>query len=193
MQYYYTTQYNAEILEKAIKEQSYGSKYHSITGLGNQLTLNFASELSAEDKDHLDNLVFDHGANFLSSFDYIFQTTANTQEQNINFGKQLLHDWMRKNTLEGMNVKQSLWVFSRFEQFTISCDFGEKHVDLFKMFQSGALPTVYYCILQVQPDTMTEDYHWLTQERLDWVKEKIEAHLGNGMATHIQSLNNSSN
>jgi hypothetical protein len=193
MQYYYTTQYNAEILEKAIKEQSYGSEYQSITGLGNQLALIFENELSTEDKDHLDNLVSDHGANFLSSFDYILQTTANTQEQNINFGKQLLHDWMRRNTLEGINIMQSLWVFSRFEEFTVSCDFGQKHVDLFKMFQSGALPTVYYCLLQVEPDPMTEDYHWLTAERLEWVKEKVEAYLGNGTITYIQSLNNTSN
>jgi hypothetical protein len=81
-----------------------------------------------------------------------------------------------------------LWVFSRFEEFQISAAFGTKHVDIFKMFYSGAIPTVYYCILRVAPDPMTESYHWLTQARLDWVKGKLEEYLGAGMSAYIQSL-----
>lgn len=191
MNYTYNTQFNAAILEKQIKEQSYGNLYLALWGLGNQLYLEFTEGLSSEQKEHLDNLVEDHANTFQSSFDYVFQASVATQEQNIDFGRTLLHDWMRKNTLEGMSVYQSLWVFARFEEFKIDTVFGEKRVDLFKMFQSGAIPTVYYCILQVTPDPMTESHHWLTQERIDWAKEKIEQYMGPGMTSYIQSLLNS--
>jgi len=188
MQYTYTTQYNAPILESAVKAQTYGQYYSSLCGLGNQLELHFTQALSNEDKTHLDSVVSDHANNFQTSFDYNFLASVNTQEQNINFGRGLLHDWMRRNTLEGMSVNQSLHVFSRFEDFYVDFGYGPKKVDLFKMFQSGAIPTVYFCILQVAPDSMLETYHWLTQARLDWVKERLEDYLGAGMTGYIQSI-----
>jgi hypothetical protein len=183
--------FDLSVLHELLKAE-FGENFNFLLQENANLKI-YYQNLSPSQEVQLEQLVSNHLDNFGSTFDFTFLATRNSQQQNITFSQNLLQDWMRKNTLEGINIMQSLWVFSRFEQFIVSCDFGQKHVDLFKMFQSGALPTVYYCILQVQPDTMTEDYHWLTQERLDWVKEKIEAHLGNGMATHIQSLNNSSN
>jgi hypothetical protein len=188
MIYTYTTQYNAMILQSAIKSQTYGSLYSSLCGLGNQLELHFTQALSETDKQHLDNLIAQHGGTFQSSFDYMFQASINSQEQNINFGRTLLHDWMRRNTLEGMNISQSLHVFSRFEDFYVNFGNGPKKVDLFKMFYSGAIPTIYFSLLQVAPDSMVESYHWLTQERLDWVKNQVANYLGANMVAYIHSI-----
>jgi hypothetical protein len=110
------------------------------------------------------------------------------QESAIKFTNKLLRDWMRKNTIEGMNIAQSLWIFSRFEEYTIQIAGQTKTVDLFKMFASGAIPTLYYCLLKVQPDPMTESYHWLTQERLDWVKNEVENWLGPQTTNFIKSM-----
>jgi hypothetical protein len=140
------------------------------------------------EEQELDVLISNHSTSFQTDFNYLMSVSEKTQEQNINFGRTLLHDFMRKNIIEGMNIKQSLWVFARFEEFTISCDFGSKRVDFFKMFQSGAIPTAYYCLSQVAPDTMTETYHWLNQERLDWIKVQIQGYLGPGMVAYIDSL-----
>lgn len=134
------------------------------------------------------DIINNHLNSYNSTFDYIFESTKNSQQQNINFGQTLLHDWMRKNIIEGMSVLQSVWVFSRFETFEVNAGFGNARVDLFKMFQSGAIPTVYLCLLQVQPDDMTQPHHWLTQVRIDWVKEQIEAYIGPSMANYIQTL-----
>lgn len=118
----------------------------------------------------------------------IMQITSSEQESAIVFSHKLLRDWMRKNTIEGMTIEQSLWVFSRFEDFTIEINGTNKKVDLFKMFQSGALPTLYYCLLKIEPDPMTESFHWITQPRIDWVKNEIATWLGNSMASYIGSL-----
>jgi hypothetical protein len=162
--------------------------YTHVSYFGQDLQVYFSESLGIEDKESLDVLIQDHSLNHTSTFDYNFESSKVSQEQNIHFGQSLLHDWMRRNTLEGMSVNQSLWVFSRFEEFTVNAIFGTKHVDLFKMFQSGAIPTVYYCILRVTPDDMTQSYHWLTQERINWVKERLENFLGAGMVAYIQSL-----
>lgn len=110
------------------------------------------------------------------------------QESAIMFSKKLLSDWMRKNTLEGMTIQQSLWVFSRIEDFSILIDGTNKKVDLFKMFQSGAIHTLYYCILRFTADDMSKPYHWVTQERINWVKAKIEEYLGAPTCAYIQTL-----
>lgn len=114
--------------------------------------------------------------------------TDSDQSAAITFSHKLLRDWMRRNTVEGMTIQQSLWVFSRFEEFAIEINGVSKKVDMFKMFQSGALPTLYYCLLKIQPDPMTESFHWVTQSRIDWVKNEISAWLGTGMTGYIQSL-----
>jgi hypothetical protein len=118
----------------------------------------------------------------------LFESTRSDQDAAIEFGQQLLKDWMRQNTLEGMNIKQSLWMFARFESIIITFPWGAAEVDIFKMFQSGAIPTLYYVLLRLQPDAMTLPHHWLTQARIDWVKTRVESYLGAPVCSYIQTL-----
>jgi hypothetical protein len=186
MNFTITGSLNTDILHSQLKALL-GGKFYGLSQSNNTISLN-TDILTEQEQDGAAAVINAHFSTAHTTFDFIFEASKQTQQANISFGQNLLHDWMRKNVLEGMSIKQSLWVFARFEDFKINCDFGEKHVDLFKMFQSGAIPTVYFCILQIQPDDMTQPYHWLTQERLDWVKEKIELHIGQGMASYVQSL-----
>jgi hypothetical protein len=189
MEYSYSINpFNLNILNKQIEQSNLSQGFHGSRYDGVNVVLCFSGSLSSQQQLDLDSLVESHSSGLNSNFDYLFESSANSQESDIGFSRQLLHDWMRKNKLEGMSINQSLWVFSRFEEFEINAVFGAKHVDIFKMFYSGAIPTVYYCILRVAPDPMTESYHWLTQARLDWVKGKLEEYLGAGMSAYIQSL-----
>jgi hypothetical protein len=56
------------------------------------------------------------------------------------------------------------------------------------MFYAGAIPTVYYTILRVVPDDMTQSYHWLNQARLDWVKDRIKEYLSPQMISYLENL-----
>ena len=119
----------------------------------------------------------------------ILETTKTDQDMDVLFTRQLLFDWMRKNAKEdGMNIYQSLWVFARFERFQMTMPWGTDHYDLFKLFHSGAVPTLYYCLCRVQADDMSESYHWLTQERIDWFKSRIADHISPTMANYLASL-----
>jgi hypothetical protein len=118
----------------------------------------------------------------------VLEATRPDQDAAVDFSTQLLRDWMRQNTIDGMNIYQSLWMFSRFESLQIQFPWGPAHVDLFKMFQSGAVPTLYYVLLRTQPDVMDQPQHWLTQARIDWVKSRVAEYLGPQVAAAIQSL-----
>ena len=118
----------------------------------------------------------------------IVNATDSDQKAAMEFSQNLLREWMRRNSIEGMNIPQSIWVFSRFEEFTLPIDGQDRHIDIFKMFQSGALPTLYYCLLRIVPDDMSKSYHWVTQARIDWVKTKIAEFIGSQTAGYIQTL-----
>jgi hypothetical protein len=186
---------NVEILENTLRSGSFSAYYQYLTSLKSSgvytLDLYFSDTLvfTPELETELSNIIATHQTTAPSSFDYLFNfASKNTQEANIQFGTNLLFDWMRRNTLEGMTVEQSLWMFSRFEDFYVSTGNFNKRVDIFKMFTAGAIPTVFYCLLKVEPDDMTQPYHWLTEVRMGWVIERVEAYLGAGMAGYIRSL-----
>ena len=118
----------------------------------------------------------------------LMQASDSDQEAALKFTQKLLRDWMRRNTIEGMTIQQSLWVFARFEEFKITIDGMEKKIDLFKMFQAGAIPTLYYNLLRIVPDDFTKPYHWITQQRINWILEQIENHIGTQMSQYIRGL-----
>jgi hypothetical protein len=179
---------NLDLLNKDFKASALAAKYVTASKLGTTLYVQFTEALTQGEEETATTVVTTHSANFTSSFDYQFITSQYSQSENIAFGQKLLQDWMRKNTLEGMSVRQSLWVFSRFETFELVMTFGTKKFDIFKMFYAGALPTLYYCLLRITPDDMTESYHWVNSDRLNWVKARLEEKLGAGMTAYIQSL-----
>jgi hypothetical protein len=180
------------ILDEQLRGLSSSAKYHHIDSVlvegSYNISIHYTDSLSTLEVEEIDQLVTEHQTNTPTSFDFILEVSRTNQQDAIAFGQGLLHDWMRKNVIEGMSIKQSLWVFSRFEDFHVTCDFGSRKVDIFKMFQSGAMPTVYYCLLQVIPDPMTENYHWVTEARMEWILLRIRAHIGEGMASYVESL-----
>jgi len=182
------TSFNSDLLDKELKESSLGLKVSGLSFTGSTIAVHCILELTAQEHLDLTDLLDSHTLNHASSFDHQMIVSKESQIANVNFGQALLNDWIRKNTLEGMSVYQSLWVFSRFEEFEVTTVFGTKKIDLFKVFQAGAIPTLYYCILQIQPDSMLETYHWVTQARIDWIKERVEEYLGAGTVGYIQGL-----
>lgn len=112
------------------------------------------------------------------------------QEAAINYCREVYREMIIRNVKDGINIMQSTYLFSRFEQYeyTIPGTNQTIKVDLFKLLETGAIPTLYYHLLRVQPDDMTQPYHFLTQERLNWLKSKFREWLGNETASYIESL-----
>ena len=194
-EYSYTqaTFLHADTLDHKIKESALAANYTGLHSEGLSVTLEFSVALTAQEEADLNTLVTDHDNNGSTDQYYQLMNSQASQAASIAFGDKLMHDWMRQNQIEGITIEQSAWVFSRFEEYQVNFGAGLKHIDMFKLFLSGAIPTAYYAILGVAPDDMTQSYHWLTQARLDWVKSQIEAYLGAGMVAYIQNLYNTHN
>jgi len=188
-EYNYTLSFlHVETLDHTIKESAISANFQGISALNLDAKILFAFDLSVTDKAILDGIIADHELNGSTDIFYQLQASQSSQALSVAFGETLLMDWMRYNTLEGMSIEQSLWVFSRFEDYHVEFGNGPKKIDLFKLFTSGALPTAYYCLLGVALDDMTETYHWLNATRMDWVKSRIEARLGAGYVAYVQGL-----
>lgn len=189
-EYNYTlaTFLHAETLDHKIQESTLATNYAGLSSEGMDVIVRFSVALTAQEQTDLNTLVSDHDNNGSTDQYYQLMNSQSSQAASISFGDKLMHDWMRQNQLEGITIEQSAWVFSRFEEYQVNFGAGLKHIDMFKLFASGAIPTAYYAILGVAPDDMTQSYHWLTQARLDWVKSQMEDYLGAGMAAYIQNL-----
>lgn len=186
MQYNYTkSDFNLSVLHKEIASSAIGQNFVGASSLGTEITVKYTTALDQAQKTQLDSLIAAHSP---SSFDYQFEVSRENQEAAIEYGSRVIKDWMRKNSLEGISIVQSLWVFSRLEEISVGFPFGTKHVDIFKMLQGGALASSYYCLLAVAPDDMTQPYHWVTSDRLNWMKQELAIYLGPGQVNYIEGL-----
>ena len=121
---------------------------------------------------------------------FILNEFLSQQEAAITYCKSVYREMVIRNVQDGINIIQSTYLFSRFEQYEYTIPGTDKtvKVDLFKLFETGAIPTLYYHLLRVQPDDMTQPYHFLTEERLNWLRQKFRDWLGHETAAYIESL-----
>jgi len=63
----------------------------------------------------------------------------------------------------------SLWIHDRLRAATVEINGMTFTVDCFNLVISGDLETAIVVLQHLEPDAMTEPYHWLTRERLDQV------------------------
>lgn len=105
----------------------------------------------------------------------------NTVQQNKTFADELMQRLKEKNILEGLSsIDQSAWVHHRLRKlsFTLSDGVTQVYLDLMNLVVSGDIETAEQALGQMTPDDMTEAYHWMTQARIDWIRNEIRTYLG---------------
>lgn len=101
--------------------------------------------------------------------------------ENKMFADNLMQRLKEKNMQEGLSsIDQSAWVHHRMRKidFTLSDTTTVIQIDLMNLIISGDIETAEYVLGQLAPDDMTQSYHWLTQTRIDWIRNEIRAYLG---------------
>ena len=97
-----------------------------------------------------------------------------------------------QNIQNDATLAQSLWIHTRLRKLEITP--LQAHADAFPALQpvvgvtlvidlmnlviSGDLETAYATLLCTTPDPMTEEYHVLDQDLIDWIKNEIAVYLG---------------
>lgn len=113
--------------------------------------------------------------------DYTQLYVKNTVKENKEFADQMMQRLKEKNILEGLSsIDQSAWVHHRMRKvdYTLSDNTTIVQLDVMNMVVTGDIETAEHALGQMVPDDMTESYHWLTQTRIDWIRNEIRSYLG---------------
>lgn len=98
------------------------------------------------------------------------------------------------NKSEGVNLGQALWIHSRFRALpvTVTSEIAAMlpgsgldvligvsiAIDLMNLIISGDLECAYAILMACDRDDMTQAYHWLNNDRLNWIRHEIGVYLG---------------
>lgn len=108
----------------------------------------------------------------------VFLSAMAENEEKILAGKRVLIRFKLKNLSEGINWPQAVWLHSRVKDWDVSVHgVGVFKVDLYNVLNSGDLESAVYMILSGVPDDMTQPYHWVTFDRMQWVAKEIQKEL----------------
>lgn len=99
-------------------------------------------------------------------------------QSDIDFSKSLAAEFKQKNKDEEINIMQAMWVNHRFRAWTYTYNLVTYTVSIQQALISGDVQTAYVALISGTPDSMLLPYHWLNQDRIDWLANQMKAHLG---------------
>lgn len=126
------------------------------------------------DEEGLDDLVNNHSPN------HIVITLKKTVKENKEFSDQLMQALKEKNLIEGLSsIDQAAWVHHKLRKvdYTLSDEETVVQIDVLNLVISGDIETADQVLSQIVPDDMSEPYHWLSQERINWIRNQIRGFL----------------
>lgn len=95
------------------------------------------------------------------------------------YAEDLLERFKKKNISEGINVLQAINMHAKVRALPVTFMGHSMTVDLLNCAISGdievAVLTLLYC---TDIDDMTQPYHWLNQERVNWLVADMKGYLG---------------
>ena len=87
-----------------------------------------------------------------------------------------------RNIVSGINVVQALWLHHRTRawEVTLPPQYGgfQYTVDILNMAVSGDLETAYFALRYGTLDDMSQPYHCINQNMIDWFKNELKGYLG---------------
>lgn len=160
-------QLKAQIEETASVENFYGLSQTTTTVevLGDSLL----------DETSLDAVIAAHIPDTVTPY------VAKTVQESKIFADDLMQRMKQKNILEGLSdLEQAAWVHHRLRKVpvTLSDETTVLEIDVMNLVISGDMETADMVLGQMIADDMTKTYHWLNQERIDWIRNEIRTYLG---------------
>jgi hypothetical protein len=100
-------------------------------------------------------------------------------EADVQFAKNLFMEFKQKNKDEGINGAQALWLHNRVRALEVNFPGMPSTIqDIINMGASGDIQTACLCLMFCTPDDMSQPYHWLSAERVNWLISAMKNHLG---------------
>lgn len=161
------------VLTESIENSTIESELQNIVQVIDGFVIVFSMPLSPTDLTTLNSLVASHFPATL--------VVSKSVKQNKEFADDMMQRLKEKNILEGLDsIDKSAWVHHRMRKvdYTLSDTTTVAQLDVMNLVVTGDIETAEQALGQMSPDDMTKDYHWLTQERIDWIRNEIRNYLG---------------
>ncbi len=94
------------------------------------------------------------------------------------YADDLLERFKNKNIVEGINAVQGMWMHSRMRAVSFTFYGLPVIVDILNMAVSGDVELACLALMYTTPDDGSAAYHWLTQERINWIVADMKGFLG---------------
>lgn len=94
------------------------------------------------------------------------------------FCEDLIERLKKKNIQEGINVMQAMWMHHRMRALDVNYMGVPMTVDILNMVISGDVEVATLSLQNSVADDMSQPYHWLGQERIDWIILELKKFLG---------------
>lgn len=95
------------------------------------------------------------------------------------FCRKIMVYFKMQNLLAGLNASQGLYVHSRLRRIVFTYSDGVVYnIDLLNLVVSGDLELAYIVLSYMTPDDGSQPYHWLTSDKINYLRTEIAKYLG---------------
>lgn len=101
-----------------------------------------------------------------------------TIEQRIQWAKDMLQRFKKRNISLGINGMQALWLHHRMRALDINFNGVAMTEDLINMAAAGDIETSCLALIYSTPDDGSQAYHWYTAETRQWLIDEMKSYLG---------------
>jgi hypothetical protein len=121
---------------------------------------------------------------YLSNSSYLADLQARRE-----FGSKLMLAFKQKNIAEGIQWYQALYLHGRMREWQVTMPSAlltamggvpdpNIRVDMVNIIVAGDIETASLALTYGTADAMTSPFHWISQERMDWMNTQLKAWLG---------------
>lgn len=101
-----------------------------------------------------------------------------TIEQRIQWAKDMLQRFKKRNITLGINGMQALWLHHRMRALEITFNGVSMTEDLINMAAAGDIETSCLALMYATPDDGSQPYHWFTEDTRNWLVNEMKQFLG---------------
>jgi hypothetical protein len=190
---------NLSGLQFELKESQLEELFSHITRNDDVLSIHFSDQLSEQLEQTLDEIISNHTGSPAPDF-FINELVLDAEQKAQLQSDQKARDFSNKltailkvlNKSQGMNLSQSLWAHHRLRAMEIEVNqtIADAHsvflpllgqtikIDVLNLVITGDIETAYFVFSVATPDPMTESYHSISQQMLDFMRNQLGIYLG---------------
>ena len=101
-----------------------------------------------------------------------------TIEQRKIYADDLMSRFKRRNISDGINGYQGLWMHHRMRALDITFMGKAFTIDVLNLAISGDIEIAALTLMNATPDDMSEAFHWLSADRINWLVGDMKTFLG---------------